>query len=35
MSSIDESKQFIPLNIGVLKVSDTRSLADHKSGTTS
>ncbi|MGB3447291.1 MAG: molybdenum cofactor biosynthesis protein B [Xanthobacteraceae bacterium] len=33
MSSIDESKQFIPLNIAVLTVSDTRALADDKSGT--
>src|SRR3954454_8612952 len=32
--SIDESKQFVPLNIAVLTVSDTRSLADDKSGTT-
>src|SRR6187401_2518987 len=34
MSSIDETKTFIPLNIAVLTVSDTRSLADDKSGTT-
>jgi molybdenum cofactor biosynthesis protein B len=34
MASIDQSKQFIPLNIAVLTVSDTRSLADDKSGTT-
>ena len=34
MSSIDDSKQFVPLNIAVLTVSDTRSLADDKSGTT-
>src|SRR6202166_2005224 len=34
MSSIDESKQFVPLNIAVLTISDTRSLADDKSGTT-
>src|SRR6202162_4383490 len=34
MASIDESKQFVPLNIAVLKVSDTRSLEDDKSGTT-
>src|ERR1700687_6282619 len=34
MSSIDESKQFIPLNIAVLTLSDTRTLADDKSGTT-
>ena len=32
--SIDETKQFVPLNIAVLTVSDTRSLADDKSGTT-
>src|SRR3989454_9291427 len=34
MSSIDETKQFVPLNIAVLTVSDTRSLADDRSGTT-
>src|SRR5216117_1368403 len=34
MSSIDEAKQFVPLNIAVLTISDTRSLADDKSGTT-
>src|SRR5215470_19655006 len=34
MSSIDQSKAFIPLNIAVLTISDTRSLADDKSGTT-
>src|SRR5689334_17826152 len=34
MSSIDESKQFIPLNIAVLTISDTRWLADDKSGST-
>src|SRR6266446_7790566 len=34
MSSTDESKQFIPLNIAVLTISDTRSLADDKSGST-
>jgi molybdopterin adenylyltransferase len=34
MPGIDESKQFIPLKIAVLTVSDTRSLADDKSGTT-
>src|SRR5712671_4011960 len=33
MSSIDESKKFVPLNIAVLTISDTRSLADDKSGT--
>jgi molybdenum cofactor biosynthesis protein B len=34
MSSIDESKQFIALDIAVLTISDTRSLADDKSGST-
>ena len=34
MASVDESKAFIPLNIAVLTISDTRSLADDKSGTT-
>src|SRR3981189_1736467 len=34
MPSIDESKTFIPVNIAVLTVSDTRTLADDKSGTT-
>src|SRR5512143_4107488 len=34
MSAIDESKKFVPLNIAVLTISDTRSLADDKSGTT-
>src|SRR6516164_9965704 len=34
MSSIDQNKQFIPLNIAVLTISDTRSLADDKSGAT-
>src|SRR5438552_16604469 len=34
MSSIDETKQFVPLNIAVLTISDTRTLADDKSGTT-
>ncbi|MFN5716237.1 MAG: hypothetical protein ACK463_17005, partial [Bradyrhizobium sp.] len=29
MSSIDETKQFIPLNIAVLTISDTRTLADE------
>src|SRR3984893_11068822 len=33
MSSIDASKQFIPLNIAVLTISDTRTLADDKSET--
>jgi len=32
--SIDETKAFIPLGIAVLTVSDTRTLADDKSGTT-
>ncbi len=31
---IDESKSFIPLNIAVLTISDSRSLADDKSGAT-
>ena len=34
MSSTDDTKSFIPLNIAVLTISDTRSLADDKSGTT-
>src|SRR5881397_704858 len=34
MTSIDETKQFVPLNIAVLTVSDTRALADDKSGQT-
>jgi molybdenum cofactor biosynthesis protein B len=34
MASIDESKSFIPLNIAVLTISDTRVLADDKSGST-
>jgi molybdenum cofactor biosynthesis protein B len=34
MPSIDEAKQFVPLNIAVLTISDTRSLGDDKSGTT-
>jgi molybdenum cofactor biosynthesis protein B len=34
MSSIDESRKFVPLNIAVLTVSDSRSLGDDKSGTT-
>src|SRR6202051_4129246 len=32
MSSIDDSKKFVPLNIAVLTISDTRSLSDDKSG---
>ena len=31
MSSIDESRPFVPLNIAVLTISDTRSLEDDKS----
>ena len=34
MSAVDQPKAFIPLNIAVLTISDTRSLADDKSGTT-
>src|ERR1700737_4774965 len=34
MSSTDDTKTFVPLNIAVLTISDTRSLADDKSGTT-
>ena len=34
MPGIDESKPFIPLKIAVLTVSDTRELADDKSGST-
>src|SRR3954447_19782444 len=33
MPSTDEPKRFIPLNIAVLTISDTRSLVDDKSGT--
>ena len=32
MTSIDQSREFVPLNIAVLTISDTRSLADDKSG---
>jgi molybdenum cofactor biosynthesis protein B len=32
MAGIDESRSFVPLRIAVLTVSDTRSLADDKSG---
>src|SRR5580704_5691631 len=32
MPSIDQSRKFVPLNIAVLTISDTRSLADDKSG---
>jgi molybdenum cofactor biosynthesis protein B len=34
MPGIDESKKFIPLRIAVLTVSDTRDIADDKSGAT-
>ncbi len=34
MTSIDQTKQFVPLNIAVLTISDTRALADDKSGAT-
>lgn len=34
MSRIDESRAFVPLNIAVLTISDTRSLEDDKSGNT-
>jgi molybdenum cofactor biosynthesis protein B len=34
MPGIDENRQFVPLKIAVLTVSDTRSLADDKSGST-
>ena len=34
MPGIDENKQFVPLKIAVLTVSDTRELADDKSGQT-
>ncbi|MXQ09310.1 molybdenum cofactor biosynthesis protein B [Alphaproteobacteria bacterium GH1-50] len=34
MSRIDESKEFIPVRIAVLTVSDTRSLAEDRSGET-
>src|SRR5205807_5731828 len=32
MPGIDESRQFVPLRIAVLTISDTRDLADDKSG---
>ena len=32
MAGIDDSRQFLPLRIAVLTVSDTRALADDKSG---
>jgi molybdenum cofactor biosynthesis protein B len=34
MPGLDQSRQFVPLKIAVLTVSDTRSLADDKSGAT-
>jgi molybdopterin adenylyltransferase len=34
MSSVEETRQFIPLNIAVLTISDTRLLAEDRSGTT-
>jgi molybdopterin adenylyltransferase len=34
MAGIDETRQFVPLKIAVLTVSDTRALADDKSGAT-
>ena len=34
MPGLDQSREFIPLKIAVLTVSDTRSLADDKSGAT-
>jgi molybdenum cofactor biosynthesis protein B len=34
MPGIDQSRAFVPLRIAVLTVSDTRGLADDKSGTT-
>jgi len=34
MPGIDETKQFVPLRIAVLTVSDTRTLTDDKSGMT-
>lgn len=34
MSRIDQSRQFLPVNIAVLTVSDTRGLSDDKSGDT-
>jgi molybdenum cofactor biosynthesis protein B len=34
MPGIDETRQFLPLHIAVLTVSDTRSLEDDKSGAT-
>lgn len=34
MAGIDRSRQFVPLKFAVLTVSDTREMADDKSGTT-
>src|SRR5947209_4745025 len=34
MSGLDQSRPFMPLRIAVLTVSDTRDLADDKSGAT-
>ena len=34
MPKIDESRPFLPVNIAVLTVSDTRTFADDKSGNT-
>ena len=34
MPSIDQTRQFVPLSIAVLTVSDTRAVADDKSGAT-
>jgi molybdenum cofactor biosynthesis protein B len=34
MTSLDEAKPFIPLNIAVLTISDSRTLADDTSGAT-
>ena len=33
MSSSDTTRTFVPLNIAVLTISDTRALEDDKSGT--
>jgi molybdenum cofactor biosynthesis protein B len=34
MPGLDQTRPFVPLNIAVLTISDTRNLADDKSGTT-
>ena len=34
MPGLDDSRQFVPLKIAVLTVSDTRNIADDKSGGT-